>query len=60
MSALANKVKEGEQVNVVDSLSVSGKKPDPKEFFGSLSGTVTYISDDFDEPLGNEEWDAGK
>ncbi len=36
------------------------KKPDPSEFFGSLKGTVTYISDDFDEPLGDDEWEAGK
>jgi len=34
------------------------KKPDPKDFFGSLKGTVSYISDDFDEPLGEEEWAA--
>mgnify|MGYP001568826711 FL=1 len=30
-------------------------KPDPKEFWGSFKGTVTYISTDFDEPLGDEE-----
>ena len=39
---------------------VPEKKPDPKAFFGSLKGTVSYISDDFDEPLGEEEWEASR
>jgi len=34
------------------------KKLDAKEFWGSLKGTVAYISPDFDEPLGDEEWKA--
>ena len=34
--------------------------PDPKQFFGSLRGTVLYLSDDFDEPLGDEEWEAAQ
>ena len=36
------------------------KKTDPKEFFGSLRGTVSYISGDFDEPLGDVEWEASR
>lgn len=36
------------------------KTPDPKEFFGSLKGTVLFISEDFDEPLGDEKWEAGQ
>ena len=28
--------------------------------WGSLKGTVLYISDDFDDPLGDEEWEASK
>lgn len=34
--------------------------PDPKLFFGSLAGTVLYLSDDFDEPLGDAEWEAAQ
>jgi prevent-host-death family protein len=34
------------------------EKPDPKKFWGSMKGTVTYIARDFDEPLGDDEWEA--
>ena len=32
--------------------------PDPKTFWGSGKGTVTYIAPDFDEPVGDDEWEA--
>jgi prevent-host-death family protein len=32
------------------------KKPDPREFFGSLQGTVTYKKG-WDEPLGEDDWE---
>jgi len=28
--------------------------------WGSLKGTVTYIADDFDEPLSDKEWEASQ
>jgi len=34
------------------------KKPDPEEFLGCLSGTVSYFPG-WDEPLGEGEWEAG-
>ena len=34
--------------------------PDPRQFFGSLRGTVLYLSADFDEPLGDGEWEAAR
>ena len=33
------------------------KKPDPEEFLGCLSGTVSYFPG-WDEPLGEGEWEA--
>lgn len=33
---------------------------DPKAFWGSLHGSVTYIAPDFDEPLGDEDWEASR
>jgi prevent-host-death family protein len=33
---------------------------DPKQFWGSLKGTVTYLAPDFDEPLGDAEWEASR
>ncbi len=32
------------------------KKPDPRGFFGSLRGTVTYKKG-WDEPLGEKDWE---
>jgi prevent-host-death family protein len=32
--------------------------PDPKTFWGSAKGTVIYIDPDFDEPMGDDEWEA--
>ena len=32
-------------------------KPDPKNFLGSLKNTVVYL-DGWDEPLGEEDWEA--
>ena len=28
--------------------------------WGSLRGTLTHIAEDFDEPMGDDEWDAGR
>lgn len=36
------------------------KGADPKEFWGSLKGSVTYIAPDFDEPMRARDWDAAK
>ena len=47
----------GKVIAVVSSAKLE-KKPDPKEFWGSLRGTVTYIAPDFDEALGDVEWEA--
>ena len=33
---------------------------DPHQFWGSLKGYVTYMAPDFDEPLGDEEWEAAR
>ena len=33
------------------------QKLDPRKFFGSLRGTVTY-KEGWDEPLGEENWEA--
>ena len=33
-------------------------RADPQQFWGSLKGSVTYIAPDFDEPLGDEAWEA--
>ena len=33
---------------------------DPKDFWGSLKGSVTYMAPDFDEPLGEDEWEAAR
>ncbi|MFT5089004.1 MAG: antitoxin (DNA-binding transcriptional repressor) of toxin-antitoxin stability system [Planctomycetota bacterium] len=32
-------------------------KPDPKIFFGSLKGTITYL-EGWDAPLGEGDWEA--
>ncbi len=38
--------------------------PKPKtkinQAWGSLAGKVTYVSPDFDKPLGDKEWEASK
>jgi prevent-host-death family protein len=28
--------------------------------WGALRGTVVYVSDDFDEPLGDKDWEASR
>lgn len=33
---------------------------DPRLFWGSLNGSVAYLAPDFDEPLGDEEWEAAR
>lgn len=33
---------------------------DPGSFWGSLRGTVLHIAEDFDEPLGDGEWEAAR
>lgn len=35
-------------------------RPNPRKFWGSLKGTVSYIAPDFDEPMGDEEWEAAR
>lgn len=37
-----------------------GKNHDPKEFWGSLKGSVAQIAPDFDEPMGDSDWEASK
>lgn len=32
----------------------------PEAFWGSLKGSVLYIAPDFDEPLGETEWEAAQ
>ena len=32
----------------------------PCEFWGSLGGSVTAIAPDFDEPIGDAEWEAAQ
>ncbi|MDP6525172.1 MAG: type II toxin-antitoxin system prevent-host-death family antitoxin [Kiritimatiellia bacterium] len=32
----------------------------PKDFWGSLKGTVADLATDFDEPLGEDEWEAAQ
>jgi prevent-host-death family protein len=34
------------------------KKPKINPAWGALAGTVTYISEDFDEPMSEEDWEA--
>lgn len=36
------------------------KEADPKEFWGSLKGSVTHVAPDFDEPMGDGDWEAAK
>ena len=31
---------------------------DPSAFWGSLKGSVLHIAPDFDDPLGEDEWEA--
>jgi len=31
---------------------------DPRTFWGSLHGTVSHLAGDFDNPLGDKEWEA--
>jgi prevent-host-death family protein len=33
---------------------------DPAAFWGSLKGSVLYVAPDFDEPLGEAEWEASR
>jgi prevent-host-death family protein len=49
--------KRGKVIAVVSSAKPE-KDPDPNEFWGSLKGTVTYVSPDFDKALGDEDWEA--
>jgi antitoxin (DNA-binding transcriptional repressor) of toxin-antitoxin stability system len=37
----------------------SPKKIDPREFLGCLHGTIIYAPD-WDQPLGEDDWDASK
>jgi prevent-host-death family protein len=46
------------RVIAVVSRPAPSAAPDPSQFFGSLKGTVLYLGDDFDEPLGDEECSA--
>lgn len=55
----------GEEIEITDNGKVIAKvlPMQPKEgkikpAWGSLNGTVAYIADNFDEPLGDEEWEA--
>ena len=36
------------------------ERADPKEFWGSLKDSVAYIAPDFDEPMGEGEWEAAR
>ena len=36
----------------------SAKKPDPKEFWGSLAGTVTYVGDIVSPAVDEKDWEA--
>lgn len=33
---------------------------DPRLFWGSLNGSVAYLAPDFDEPMGDAEWEAAR
>jgi len=33
---------------------------DPQHFWGSLQGSVMEIAADFDEPMGDQDWDAAR
>lgn len=33
---------------------------DAGAFWGSLKGTVLYLSPEFDEPLGDDDWEAAR
>ena len=35
-------------------------RADTAQFWGSLKGSVTYIAPDFDEPIGDGEWEAAQ
>lgn len=41
---------------------VSAPPPEPKvnPLWGSMKGTVLYIDPNFDEPMGDDEWEAAK
>lgn len=45
------------KVMAVVSPAEPEKKLDPKDFLGCLQGTVTF-SPGWDEPLGEDDWDA--
>ncbi|MCX7015802.1 MAG: type II toxin-antitoxin system prevent-host-death family antitoxin [Candidatus Sumerlaeota bacterium] len=49
----------GKVVAIVTSPPVEGQA-DPRRFWGSLKGSVAYLAPDFDEPLGDEEWEAAR
>lgn len=45
---------------VVAIITSPQKMVNKNPVFGSLKNTVTYIAKDFDEPLGDEEWEASQ
>ena len=36
------------------------EQENPGVFWGSLKGSVSYMAPDFDEPLGEEDWEAAR
>ncbi len=45
---------------VVAVVSCPAPKKRGNPIFGALAGTVTYIAEDFDSPLGDDEWEASE
>ena len=45
------------QGKIVAVVSPSPRKKRKNPFFGSLKETVTLISEDFDIPMGDDEWE---
>ncbi|PIE63262.1 MAG: type II toxin-antitoxin system prevent-host-death family antitoxin [Desulfobacter postgatei] len=45
---------------VVAVVSAPSQKSKKNLIFGSLKNTVIHITEDFDDPLGDDEWEAAK
>lgn len=48
----------GEVVAIVSR--PTAKPVDPGMFWGSLKGSVMYMAPDFDEPMGDGDWEAAR
>ena len=48
------------KVVAIVSAPIGGEEASPSQFWGSLKGSVAFIAEDFDAPLGDGEWDAAK